>query len=75
MFSSCGKYSCVSWQIYSPSAGNTLTMADIFSFCGKYSCPGRHILLLWEILVHNAANESKMNALGSYLFHDVVNQT
>ncbi len=27
------------------------------------------------ILVHNAAQENKMNELGSYLFHGVVNQT
>jgi hypothetical protein len=28
-----------------------------------------------DVLVRNAAQESKMNALGSFLFHDVVNQT
>jgi hypothetical protein len=27
------------------------------------------------LTVHNAAQEIEMNALGSYLFHDVVNQT
>jgi hypothetical protein len=48
MFSSCGKYSCpgrhvlllreilLFLQIYSPSAGNTLVLADMFSSCGKY---------------------------------------
>jgi hypothetical protein len=33
------------------------------------------LLRLNGVIVHNAAQESKMNALVSYLFHGVVNQT
>ncbi len=36
---------------------------------------GHKIHITLDLLVRDTAQESEMNALGSYLFHDVVNQT
>jgi hypothetical protein len=50
-------------------------LLSIQNYIRQNTFPKNSLNLFTITLAHDTAQESVMNALGSFLFHDVVNQT